>query len=89
MPYVLPALNVTCQQKVKTESYQDSKIQIQTCRWNIVYFWSIYTYKFTATTFSVSAPSIKAAFQKNHLMQLQITTSVTVLQSTQLVSHFK
>lgn len=31
MPYVLPALNVTCQQKVKTESYQDSKIQIQTC----------------------------------------------------------
>lgn len=35
MPYVLPALNVTCQQKVKTESYQDSKIQIQTCR-NII-----------------------------------------------------
>lgn len=29
MPYVLPALNVTCQQKVKTESYQDTDTQIK------------------------------------------------------------
>lgn len=29
MPYVLPALNVTCQQKVKTESYQDTETQIK------------------------------------------------------------
>lgn len=38
MPYVLPALNVTCQQKVKIESYEDSKIQTQTCRWNYYLF---------------------------------------------------
>lgn len=43
MPYVLPALNVTCQQKVKTESYQDSKIQIQTCRWNYYLFFGPFT----------------------------------------------
>lgn len=41
MPYVLPALNVTCQQKVKTESYQNSETQIQTSMWVVFFFFLI------------------------------------------------
>lgn len=41
MPYVLPALNVTCQQKVKTESYQNSETQIQTSMWVVFVFFLI------------------------------------------------
>jgi len=38
VPYVLPALSVTCQQKVKTESYQNSETQIQTSMWVVFFF---------------------------------------------------